>query len=180
MREETSCYWSSTIKFMMPWGRWQLNLKIPFVLKDHGEWPEIASYYFQPSTVIWDARGVGRMKTPIFWLDWPKTYFSFWAMLWKKKKKLNMIQFYFWMRDFANSRDGKLIIPDLRRFGIMMPWWKWWLSWKIPIARGMGRWQNHFLNGLTYFSCPWFCDSANHTVVCLFFLSFCELIFSEV
>ena len=42
-----------------------------------------------------------------------------------EKKKLNMIQFYFWMRDFANSRDGKLIIPDLRRFGIMMPWWKW-------------------------------------------------------
>ena len=75
------------------------------------------------------------------------------------------------MRDFANSRDGKLIIPDLRRFGIMMPWWKWWLSWKIPIARGMGRWQNHFLNGLTYFSCPWFCDSADHTVVCLFFVT---------
>ena len=72
------------------------------------------------------------------------------------------------MRDFANSRDGKLIIPDLRRFGIMMPWWKWSSSWKIPIARGMGRWHNHFLNGLTYFSCPWFCDSADHTVVCLF------------
>ena len=52
------------------------------------------------------------------------------------------------MRDFANSRDGKLIIPDLRRFGIMMPWWKWWLSWKILIARGIERWQSHFLNGL--------------------------------
>ena len=31
----------------------------------------------------------------------------------------------FWMRDFTNSRDRKLIIPDWRRFGIMMPWWKW-------------------------------------------------------
>ena len=108
----------------------------------------------------------GKDEIPHFLIGLAKNLFF--ILSYALEKKFNMIQFYFWMRDFANSRDGKLIIPDLRRFGIMMPWWKWWLSWKIPIARGMGRWQNHFLNGLTYFSCPWFCDSADHTVVCLF------------
>ena len=51
-------------------------------------------------------------------------------------------------RFWRKGKDRKVIIPDLRKFGIMIPWRKWCSSRKIPIARGMGRWQNHFLNGL--------------------------------
>ena len=51
-------------------------------------------------------------------------------------------------RFWRKGKDRKVIIPDLRKFGIMIPWRKRCLSRKIPIARGMGRWQNHFLNGL--------------------------------